>query len=318
MATKYYAVLTNVGAAKLAKATALGAQVEITQMAVGDGNGALPTPNPAQTALVHELRRAPLNTLSIDQNNANQIIAEQVIPEEVGGWWIREIGLFDEDGDMIAVANCAETYKPQLQEGSGRVQIVRMILIVSSTAAVTLKIDPSVVLATRAYVDSQIISAKSYADDLMGTHLASENPHDQYPLIANALKEMADAGLVDEVLKNLGLGDAAKMDAATLGITSNSLVAKIPVLFLGEQRALIIQASSLSSSSTSGTIIFPAAFPNACIVALTHDYSSAGTDLSNVKFNVPSQTSVNWYAQNMGTGSTSTPPSSWGWLAIGW
>ncbi|EHE1287604.1 phage tail protein, partial [Enterobacter roggenkampii] len=202
MATKYYAVLTNVGAAKLAKATALGAQVEITQMAVGDGNGALPTPNPAQTALVHELRRAPLNTLSIDQNNANQIIAEQVIPEEVGGWWIREIGLFDEDGDMIAVANCAETYKPQLQEGSGRVQIVRMILIVSSTAAVTLKIDPSVVLATRAYVDSQIISAKSYADDLMGTHLASENPHDQYPLIANALKEMADAGLVDEVLKN--------------------------------------------------------------------------------------------------------------------
>ncbi|HHL8923644.1 TPA: phage tail protein [Escherichia coli] len=209
MATKYYAVLTNVGAAKLANATALGAQVEITQMAVGDGNGALPTPNPAQTALVHELRHAPLNTLSIDPNNANQIIAEQVIPEDVGGWWIREIGLFDKDGDMIAVANCAETYKPQLQEGSGRVQIVRMILIVSNTAAVTLKIDPSVVLATRAYVDSQIIIAKSYADDLMDTHLANANPHDQYPLIANALKEMADAGLVDEVLKNLGLGDTS-------------------------------------------------------------------------------------------------------------
>ncbi|EOX9507455.1 phage tail protein [Citrobacter amalonaticus] len=218
MATKYYAVLTNVGAAKLAKATALGVQVEITQMAVGDGNGALPTPNPAQTALVHELRRAPLNSLSIDPNNANQIIAEQVIPEDVGGWWIREIGLFDKDGDMIAVANCAETYKPQLQEGSGRVQIVRMILIVSSTAAVTLKIDPSVVLATRAYVDSQIISAKSYADDLMGTHLANANPHDQYPLIANALKEMADAGLVDEVLKNLQLGEAAKV---SLGVDQN-------------------------------------------------------------------------------------------------
>ncbi|EFN5053817.1 gp53-like domain-containing protein [Escherichia coli] len=120
------------------------------------------------------------------------------------------------------------------------------------------------------------------------------------------------------IFLNVGLGDAAKMDAATLDITSNSLVAKITVLFLGEQRAFIIQASSLSSSSTSGTIIFPAAFPNACIVALTHDYSSAGTDLSNVKFNVPSQTSVNWYVQNMGTGSTSVPPSSWGWLAIGW
>ncbi|EOU8119414.1 phage tail protein [Escherichia coli] len=180
MATKYYAVLTNVGAAKLANATALGVQVEITQMAVGDGNGALPTPNPAQTALVHELRRAPLNTLSIDPNNANQIIAEQVIPEDVGGWWIREIGLFDKDGDMIAVANCAETYKPQLQEGSGRVQVVRMILIVSSTAAVTLKIDPSVVLATRQYVDDQIIQVKAFVDQQLAAHIAAKDPHKQY------------------------------------------------------------------------------------------------------------------------------------------
>ncbi|HBE2837618.1 TPA: phage tail protein [Escherichia coli] len=182
MATKYYTVLTNVGAAKLANATALGARVEITQMAVGDGNGALPTPNPAQTALVHELRRAPLNSLSIDPNNANQIIAEQVIPEDVGGWWIREIGLFDKDGDMIAVANCAETYKPQLQEGSGRVQIVRMILIVSSTAAVTLKIDPSVVLATRQYVDDQIIQVKAYVDQQLAAHVAAADPHTQYLL----------------------------------------------------------------------------------------------------------------------------------------
>ena len=180
MATKYYAVLTNVGAAKLANATALGAQVEITQMAVGDGNGVLPTPNPAQTALVHELRRAPLNSLSIDPNNANQIIAEQVIPEDVGGWWIREIGLFDKDGDMIAVANCAETYKPQLQEGSGRVQVVRMVLITSSTDNITLKIDPAVVLATRKYVDDKALELKVYVDDLMAKHLAAVDPHSQY------------------------------------------------------------------------------------------------------------------------------------------
>jgi hypothetical protein len=156
VATKYLALLTNIGAAKLAKATALGTKVEITQMAVGDGNGVLPTPNPAQTALVHELRRAPLNMLTVDPEYASQIIAEQVIPEDVGGWWIREIGLFDKDGDMVAIANCAETYKPQLQEGSGRVQVIRVILIVSSTEAVTLKIDPAVVLATRQYVDSQL------------------------------------------------------------------------------------------------------------------------------------------------------------------
>jgi phage-related tail fiber protein len=182
VATKYYAVLTNVGAAKLANATALGAQVEITQMAVGDGNGALPTPNPAQTALTHELRRAQLNTLTVDSVNTNQIIAEQVIPEDAGGWWIREIGLFDKDGDMIAVANCAETYKPQLQEGSGRVQIVRMILIVSSTAAVTLEIDPSVVLATRQYVGDRIIQVKAHVDQQLAAHVAAADPHAQYLL----------------------------------------------------------------------------------------------------------------------------------------
>ncbi|AEX53117.1 phage tail fiber protein [Rahnella aquatilis CIP 78.65 = ATCC 33071] len=180
MATKYYALLTNVGTAKLANATALGEQVEITQMAVGDGNGALPTPNPAQTALVHELRRAPLNTLTIDPVNANQIIAEQVIPEDVGGWWIREIGLYDSAGDLIAIANCAETYKPLLQEGSGRVQVIRVILIVSSTQAVTLKIDPSVVLATRQYVDDQIIQVKAYVDQQMAAHVAAIDPHQQY------------------------------------------------------------------------------------------------------------------------------------------
>ena len=211
MATKYFALLTNVGAAKLANATALGAQVEITQMAVGDGNGVLPTPNPAQTALTHELRRAQLNMLTIDPVNTNQIIAEQVIPEDVGGWWIREIGLFDKDGDMIAVANCAETYKPKLQEGSGRVQVIRVILIVSSTEAVTLKIDPSVVLATRKYVDDAVIEVKAYADDVMKKHVAAANPHKQYPLIANALKEMVDDGLVNQVLQNLGLGEGSAL-----------------------------------------------------------------------------------------------------------
>ncbi|QLO82473.1 phage tail protein [Citrobacter sp. RHBSTW-00944] len=220
MATKYFALLTNIGAAKLANATALGAQVEITQMAVGDGNGVLPTPNPAQTALTHELRRAQLNMLTIDPVNTNQIIAEQVIPEDAGGWWIREIGLFDKDGDMIAVANCAETYKPQLQEGSGRVQVIRVILIVSSTEAVTLKIDPSVVLATRKYVDDAVIEVKAYADDVMKKHVAAANPHKQYPLIANALKEMVDAGLVNQILENLHLEELpnfAKYGAPMIG-----------------------------------------------------------------------------------------------------
>lgn len=155
MAVTYFALITNVGAAKLANATALGTTLKITHLAVGDGGGAVPTPDATRTALVNEVRRAPLNSLSTDPSNASQIIAEQVIPESVGGWWIREMGLYDEAGSLIAYANCAPSYKPQLAEGSGRTQTVRIVLIVSSTAAVELKIDPSVVLATRKYVDDQ-------------------------------------------------------------------------------------------------------------------------------------------------------------------
>ena len=207
MTTKYFAILTNQGAARLANATALGTKLNITQMAVGDGGGTLPTPDPAQTKLVNQTRIAPINSLGVDANDAGQIIAEQIIPENEGGFFIREIGLYDDDGVLIAVANCPETYKPLLAEGSGRTQTIRMILVVSSTSAITLKIDPSVVLATRKYVDDAVIEVKGYADKLMKDHEAKANPHKQYPLIENALKEMADAGLIDKVLENLGLGD---------------------------------------------------------------------------------------------------------------
>ncbi|EOK1911517.1 phage tail protein [Citrobacter portucalensis] len=205
MTAKYFAILTNQGAARLANAAALGTKLNLTQMAVGDANGTLPTPDPAQTKLINQKRIAPLNLLTVDPANTSQIIAEQIIPENEGGFWIREIGLYDDDGILIAVANCPETYKPQLQEGSGRTQTIRMMLIVSSTSAITLKIDPSVVLATRQYVDDKIIEVKAYADDLMKKHVEAANPHKQYLLIANALKEIADAGLSENALRNLGV-----------------------------------------------------------------------------------------------------------------
>ena len=174
MSVKYFAILTNQGAAKLANATALGTTLNLTQLAIGDGNGTLPVPDAAQTRLINQTRIAPLNALSVDPENPSQIVAEQIIPENEGGYWIRELGLFDDEGVLIAVANCPETYKPQLQEGSGRTQTIRMVVVVSSTAAVTLKIDPSVVLATR-----------KYADDLLAGHLKAANPHPQYLQIAD-------------------------------------------------------------------------------------------------------------------------------------
>ncbi|MEY1236068.1 phage tail protein [Providencia manganoxydans] len=153
---KYYGLLTSYGEKVFAEAAALGTKIELTHMAVGDGGGSLPTPDTKQTKLVNEKRRGAINTLFVDPLNANQIIAEQIIPENEGGWWVREMGLFDKSGFLVAISNCPETYKPQLAEGSGRTQTIRMVLITSHTESVTLKIDPSVVLATREFVDSSV------------------------------------------------------------------------------------------------------------------------------------------------------------------
>jgi len=157
--SQFMAILTAVGEAKQANATALGVPWVISSLGVGDANGTEPQPDRNQTALIFERRRAPLNQLSIDPNNSSIIVAEQVIPEDVGGWWIREIGLYDDAGDLVAVANCPPTYKPELAQGSGRTQVVRLNILVSSTASIQLKIDPSVVLATRKYVDDLTVRA---------------------------------------------------------------------------------------------------------------------------------------------------------------
>ena len=177
----YFAILTEVGEAKLANAIALGQTLKLKNLAVGDGNGNLPMPVRTQKALVREVRRAGLNQLTVDPANTSQIIVEQVLPEDVGGWWIREIGIFDEAGDLCAVANCPPSYKPLMAEGSGRTQVVRIVLIVASTAAIELKIDPSVILATRKYVDDQDITVRAYSDAQLVKHLDAIDPH---PLLA--------------------------------------------------------------------------------------------------------------------------------------
>lgn len=202
MTPKYFALLTHIGAAKLANATALGTRLEITHMAVGDGGGTLPTPDPAQPQLVNEQRRADLNALTIDPSNPRQIIAEQIIPETEGGWWIREIGLLNKAGELIAIANCPESYKPQMQEGSGRTQLIRMILMVSSTAAVILKTDPAVVLATRKYADQ--VSHTTVTS--ISSHIRTLNPHPQYLLASHNLFDLSDT---KAARANLQLGSAA-------------------------------------------------------------------------------------------------------------
>ncbi|WP_410695839.1 phage tail protein [Citrobacter freundii] len=157
MSTKFKTIITSAGAEKLAAATVPGGKkVNITVMAVGDGGGTLTEPNAGQTKLINEVWRHALNKISQDNRNSNYIVAELVIPPEVGGFWMRELGLYDDEGVLIAVANMAESYKPELVEGSGRAQTCRMVIIVSSIASVELSIDSTMVMATQDYVDDKL------------------------------------------------------------------------------------------------------------------------------------------------------------------
>jgi len=176
MSQEYFTTLTVIGEAKHANAVVTGSKVDYATMDIGDGNGVVPIPSRTQTNLVHKVDSFAINTISIDPDNSSQIIVELVIPETEGGWWIRELGIRDAAGDLIAVASVPPSYKPVLLEGSGRNQVIRVVLLVSSTAVVNLKIDPAIVMATRKYVDD-IVALPSGVD--AGTY----GGNDKFPVI---------------------------------------------------------------------------------------------------------------------------------------
>ncbi|WP_262864809.1 phage tail protein, partial [Morganella morganii] len=302
MTAKYFAILTNYGAAQLANAVALGTQMNISTMAVGDGGGTLPVPDPAQTKLVRETRRSAVNQISIDEKNPNFIIAEQVIPENEGGWFIREIGLFDDNGGLIAVGNAPETYKPNLQEGSGRTQVIQIVLMVSSTQAITLKVDPSVVLATREYVTksidaaiqaSETKAAKIYATKTeLSSGLSGKQPTGDYatrkelnnglsgkqPTGDYATKTEVNSKLAKDqngadipnkpkFIENLGLGEAAILPAANGSLSANGWC-KFP---LTQGKTLIIQWGEVNVSKQDQVAKLPIAFPATILQAVSSD-----------------------------------------------
>ncbi|CZZ91594.1 phage tail protein [Enterobacter kobei] len=277
MSAKFYTLLTDIGAAKLASAAALGVPLKITQMAVGDGGGVLPTPNALQTKLVAEKRRADLNMLYIDPQNSSQIIAEQVIPETEGGWWIREVGLFDDTGALIAVGNCPESYKPQLAEGSGRTQTVRMVLITSSTDNITLKIDPSVVLATRKYVDDKVLELKVYVDDLMAKHIAAADPHTQYaPKESPTLTGTPKAPTAPAGTNTTQIASTAFVQAVVTAL-NNALALKAP---LASPALTGTPTAPTAAQTVNNTQIATTAFVKSAIAALVAS-SPAALDTLN-------------------------------------
>ncbi|WJV67489.1 phage tail protein [Pectobacteriaceae bacterium CE70] len=322
MTAKYFAILTNQGAARLANAAALGTKLNLTQMAVGDANGTLPTPDPAQTKLINQKRIAPLNLLTVDPANTSQIIAEQIIPENEGGFWIREIGLYDDDGILIAVANCPETYKPQLQEGSGRTQTIRMILIVSSTSSITLKIDPSVVLATRQYVDGRVVEVKAYADSQLTAHVAAANPHKQYaPINSPALTGTPTAPTPTQENNSTRIATTEFVRSAVGDFSESfkSLLADNGYQVL--PNGLILQWGTLSMTSTSANtytilpFLFPITFPTAlCSISGSIRTGLAGDAYTSFSFEKATNAGATLYYTTAGTDMFPTI----NWMAVGY
>lgn len=209
----FYTLLTTIGAARLANAQATSTTVDLVELAVGDGEaGAAYNPTEAQTELKNEVWRGDINQIYVHAENANWIVIEAVVPEEVGGWFVREVGIFDGDDNMIAVGKYPETYKPELAEGSAKDLYIRMILQISNTGDVELKIDPAIVLATR-----------KYADDKMIAHLAAVDPHTQYavPDATTEIKGKVELATVAEA--KAGTDTARAVTPAGLGAALDGL-----------------------------------------------------------------------------------------------
>lgn len=285
--------LTDIGEAKQTNANALEIPWRLTHMLLGDANGTDPVPDPGQTQLVNQVYRAAINQLFVDPDNPGILIAEVVLPPNVGGWWIRELGLEDEDGDFVAVANCAPSYKPLLAQGSGRNQVVRMHLIVSNTANVELKIDPSVVLATRKYVDDQRAAHEAGRAHPLATDTergmvikasqaeVNEGADDGKYITAAKLKAWATQWVkaaTETVAGMLKVATQAQVDAGTDDSTAVtpkklrwgfeiSLGVEGYIVFPTWLGGLILQWGAESLSGSTYNVFYPIAFPSRCVSA---------------------------------------------------
>ncbi|WP_079218135.1 phage tail protein [Herbaspirillum robiniae] len=240
----YSTVWTNIGRAKLANAIAQKKTLKLSRMCLGDGNGTLPTPKEEQVSLVREVYRGDLNLLYVDPTNASMIIGEMVVVAQQGGWWVREGGLLDEDGDLCVVANCPPSYKPKLEEGSVKDQVMRLATVVSNTASIEIKVDPAVVLATRKYTDDAIVA---FAAPLNHTHAdlaAKDHKHADLALINGSAQQQF----------SVAAGTDAS-HAVSLSQMNSAIATGIPAGFSGKFRRTTAPAGWLKENGAAVPVV---------------------------------------------------------------
>jgi len=336
-------MITTQGAAKKTNCDALGIPWEPRYMLIGDANGTDPVPNPSQTKLVNQVHRAQINQLRVSPTDANVLIAEVVLPPDVGGWWVRELALEDKDGVFSAVANAPPSYKPVLAQGSGRNQVVRMHIITSGTSNIQLKIDPSVVLATRQYVDEAVGGllpankpAGTYTKVTVndrGVFVSGSNPTTLagYGITDAFTKEQIEALVVQATEKKAGTAKIATQAQAQEGVADDVIVTPKKMrwgfscsfgvnsyitlpFWLG---SWIVQYGKATANTANGRLAtFPLEFPNACRFACPGEVSSPGAAAEYVQIVSTDKTGLNGVTYTNIAGPT-VGSLTFGWLAIG-
>ncbi|MGQ7261197.1 phage tail protein [Vreelandella sp. V005] len=327
--------LTTIGEAKQSNANALQIPWKLTHLLLGDANGNDPVPAPGQAQLVNQVHRAAINQLSVDPDNPAILVAEVVLPPDIGGWWIRELGIEDVDGDFVAVANCPPSYKPLLAQGSGRNQVVRMHLILSNTANVQLKIDPSVVLATREYVDTQRTEHEASRNHPEATEaeqgmarvadqtMVNTGANDVRFVTPKKLKAWATQWVkqaTETVAGMLKVATQAQVDAGeddTTAVTPKKLrwgfsysFGQVGYIFLPSWMGGFVMQWGKYTSSSVGKIPgnFPVAFPNQYFGSVGTFFGGfSGIDTANVKVEANTLTSFNFATVNQNGAFSNSP-----------
>jgi len=289
LAEQFYTILTNVGKAKIANAVALGEKVELTEMALGDGGGSYYNPTEDQTELRNEVWRGVIGNVTVDEENPTWITIQTMVTSQHGGFMIREAGVFDDEGDLIAVGKYPETYKPVLANGSIKDLVVRMILEVDNTSSVVLKVDPTVVLATQRQVNEAEARAKAYTDQEVAEAEARAKAYTD--------QEVAE---VDQALACHTTHAGEQLSLQQNGYCKMA-------------NGLIIQWGKVPSGDIQ-EVTFPIAFPNACL-SITGAKNSQDSDWAPTNF-----LAFNYITKTGFRLNTLEPPSDKKiyWLAIGY